>query len=265
MIGLGTYSFFWQWHESAERPLSWRGMLDKTREWGLNLFQFCDYPLLDSISVSEMSEIARSADGRDIKLELGTRGLDQKHLEHYLALCEATGSEILRSMILPHQVADAVSLVQDVLPTLERTGVKLSLETYEQGRVSKLIEIVRTLSSEHIGICLDPVNSMAALDTPDMTIPEFAPFVNNVHVKDFSFSRRDCWIGFTYVGNKLGEGLLDYPAIHSVAKSAGRESNRIIEHWIVWQGDHPITAAMEDEWTLHSIDYLNNYKEVIKK
>jgi hypothetical protein len=35
-IGLGTYAFFWQWHQAAETPLSLSDMVDRTADlvWG---------------------------------------------------------------------------------------------------------------------------------------------------------------------------------------------------------------------------------------
>ena len=43
-IGLGTYAFFWQWHQTAETPLSLTDMVDRTADLGVGLFQICDYP-----------------------------------------------------------------------------------------------------------------------------------------------------------------------------------------------------------------------------
>ena len=46
-IGLGTYAFFWQWHQTAETPLSLTGMVDRTADLGVGVFQVCDYPLFE--------------------------------------------------------------------------------------------------------------------------------------------------------------------------------------------------------------------------
>ena len=32
-IGLSTYAFFWQWHDTATSPLSLTDMIEKTAEW----------------------------------------------------------------------------------------------------------------------------------------------------------------------------------------------------------------------------------------
>ena len=79
-----------------------------------------------------------------------------------------------------------------------------------------------------------------------------------MHVKDFAFSRREGWVGFTYAGTKLGEGLLDYDAMAARICPNERGINQVIEHWLVWQGDSAATCAVEDEWTKHSIDFLRS-------
>jgi len=47
-IGLSTYAFFWQWHDTATSPLSLTDMIEKTAVWDVELFQICDYPAIDS-------------------------------------------------------------------------------------------------------------------------------------------------------------------------------------------------------------------------
>jgi hypothetical protein len=32
-IGISTYAFFWQWHDTAEQPLSLAEMITKTHLW----------------------------------------------------------------------------------------------------------------------------------------------------------------------------------------------------------------------------------------
>ena len=47
-IGISTYAFFWQWHATAAQPLSLTDMIAKTAGWDVELFQICDYPLIES-------------------------------------------------------------------------------------------------------------------------------------------------------------------------------------------------------------------------
>ncbi|OYN96945.1 sugar phosphate isomerase/epimerase family protein [Enemella evansiae] len=255
-IGLSTYAYFWRWHETAVDPMGWREMLDDCAEQGVPVFQFCDYPPLHSMTAAGIREIERHATRCGITLELGTRGLDTDHLRHYLELARASGVELVRSMVRRDEADRAVDLITAVLPAYEAAGVTIALETYEQVATSRLIEIVDEVGSEHLGICLDPANSVAALEMPSQTIAETAAWVKNLHVKDFAFTRQDGWVGFTYAGAPLGEGLLDYDAMVDTVQPEARRINQVIEHWLVWQGDPETTARIEDQWTRNNIAFL---------
>ena len=59
-IGLSTYAFFWQWHDTATSPLSLSDMIEKTAEWDVKLFQICDYPAIDGYDDARVLQAAAS-------------------------------------------------------------------------------------------------------------------------------------------------------------------------------------------------------------
>ena len=263
-IGISTYAFFWQWHDTAEHPLSLTEMITKTHLWGAELFQICDYPLIESYDHDQLSRLRAHADGLGVELELGTRGVRPDHLGRYLELAQALDVKLVRSMIntADHRpgVDEAVRLLGEIMPRYEAAGVTVALETYEQVPVDTLINIVQQVDSPALGICLDPGNCVAALETPTSTIERTAPYVRNLHVKDFAFARLDGWVGFTFAGSPLGEGLLDYDFMIDTVRPDERGINQIIEHWLPWQGDSATTCQLEDQWTLGNLRYLRSKK-----
>lgn len=48
MYGLSTYAFFWRISDRSPRPLTLDEMLARTREMGGEVFQICDYPLIET-------------------------------------------------------------------------------------------------------------------------------------------------------------------------------------------------------------------------
>lgn len=118
--------------------------------------------------------------------------------------------------------------------------------------------MVAAVDSPNLGICLDPANCVAALEHPDETVRRTAARVRNIHVKDFSFTRKDGWVGFTLAGCLLGEGLLDYHGMIA-AVAPGPQVNQIIEHWVPWQGDSATTIELEDGWTRSNLETLRSY------
>jgi sugar phosphate isomerase/epimerase len=248
-IGLSTYAFFW-------RKLSLQDMLKQTNELGCNVFQICDYPAVESLSAAELADLRDTAADLGIELELGTRGVSPAHLHRYLELCNQLGATLLRSML--QKTDDPVSMLTEVMPAFENSGVTVALETYEQVPTADLISVIEAVDSDALGICLDPANCVAGLELPHEVVDRTAPYVKNMHIKDFAFTRQAGWVGFTLTGCPLGEGLLDYDEMIAVVDPASRGINQIVEHWLPWQDDDETTCLIEAQWTQHSVNYMRS-------
>jgi sugar phosphate isomerase/epimerase len=261
-IGLSTYAFFWRTSTRVVAPLSLHDILKHTHEMGCGVLQICDYPPIDTLTAAELDDIRNTAADLGIELELGTRGIDPAHLQRYLEMADRLGVTLVRSMLhtATHKpsIDDAVTLLNDAIPAYESHGVTVALETYEQVPTADLVYVVEAVGSDALGICLDPANCVAGLELPHDVVDRTAPYVKNMHIKDFAFTRQAGWVGFTLAGCPLGEGLLDYDEMVSVVDPAGRGINQIVEHWLPWQDDAEATCAIEAQWTQHSVDYLRS-------
>jgi 3-oxoisoapionate decarboxylase len=260
-IGLSTYAFLWQFSETAERPLTLIDMVKKTHQLGLSVFQICDYAPLQDMSDDELAEVRDVAESSGIQLELGTRGIQTLHLMNYLDIAWKLGVTFLRTMLHTpdHKpsVPEAIALLNEVLPAFADRGITIGLETYEQVSTDDLIHVVEGVGSPLLGVCLDPANSVARLELPADVIDRTTPFVVNIHIKDFTFTRQAGWVGFSLIGCPLGEGFLDYDRMISVVQP-GANVNQVIEHWLPWQGTSKETCQLEEQWTQHNIDILRN-------
>lgn len=259
-IGLSTYAYFWQLSEKAPRTMSLFEAIDDSQRLGATVFQICDYPAITGWTSRELARLAQHAAQAGITLELGTKGVTPDHLQRYLALAGELDCALLRTMINSpdHRptLSEAQRCLETVLPAFEKQGVAICLETYEQVPTDDNIALVKAINSGLVGICLDPANCVASLESPVDVVAKTAPYVLNWHVKDFAFSRRDGWVGFTLAGAKLGEGLLRYDEIYPHIEPQIRGINQIIEHWLPWQGDGESTCRIEAAWTEHNMKYL---------
>jgi sugar phosphate isomerase/epimerase len=262
MIGLSTYAFFWQHSSLAKHPLTLADMLQLTRDQDVDVFQICDYAPLLGYSAAEVRDLRALADDLGIRLELGTRGVLPDHLASFLDLAGTLGSSLVRSMIntAEHRpsLAEAESLLRTALPAYEAAGVTIALETYEQVQSRDLVALVESVASSSLGICLDPANSVAALENPIDVIDRCAPYVANIHVKDFAFTRRGGWVGFTLEGVPLGTGLLDYDHLLEAVRPDERGINQIIEHWLPLGDTIDGTIAAENDWNTSNLQYLRS-------
>lgn len=262
MIGLGTYAFFWQHSDRAPDPLSLVGAFEATKHLGVDLFQICDYAPLEQMTDAELRDAAWAARDLGLAVELGTKGIEPDRLARHLELAAVFDAALVRSMLHSADTRptpiQAEAWLREALPAYESAGVDLALETYEQVATADLVDVVRRVDSPRLGICLDPANVVARLELPRDCVEQTASHVKSIHAKDFAFARQPGWVGFTYGGAPLGEGLHDYPHLLETVRPRERGINEIVEHWLPWQGDPDTTVRTEREWTRTAIDHLRS-------
>ncbi|MCP2046502.1 UNVERIFIED_ORG: sugar phosphate isomerase/epimerase [Paenarthrobacter nicotinovorans] len=261
-IGLSSYAFFWQLSDQVSKPMSIHDALRKAADLGVDLFQICDYAPLETMNDDELAAVRTTADGLGITLEVGTKGIRPEHLRRFLHIAQVLGSDLLRTMFnVPGHTPgneEAVQIFTDVLPEFKAAGARIAVETYEQVPTERILDVVRRVNSPYLGICSDPANTVAALEMPQQVIDAVEPYVLNMHIKDFAFSRKQGWVGFTYSGAPLGEGLLDYDYMVGKIQPKERHINQIVEHWLPWQDSEAETIRLENQWTQQSLDFLRS-------
>ena len=264
MIGLGSYTFFWQQSEKNPNALSLAQVFKATKDLGVDLFQICDYAPLLELNDAELETAAATARDLGLTIELGTKGIEPENLELFLKLAKIFEAKLVRSMVYSPTsrptLEQAAQYLSQAMPAYEAAGVTLALETYEQIGTDELANLVRQNGSPNLGICLDPANVVARFEHPKHCVETAAPLVKNIHVKDFAFARQEGWVGFTYTGCAMGTGSHDYQHLLETVKPRQNGINEIVEHWLPWQGDIETTIALEKTWTNTTIEYLRSTK-----
>jgi 3-oxoisoapionate decarboxylase len=96
-------------------------------------------------------------------------------------------------------------------PVVEQHEMKMAVENHKDLQATGLVEMIKTLDSPLIGVCLDLGNNMALLEQPARTVELLAPLALTTHVKDMGVEEyKD---GFLLSEVPLGTGLLDLPAL----------------------------------------------------
>jgi len=96
-------------------------------------------------------------------------------------------------------------------PLLKRHGVTLAMENHKDWRVGDLLDMLKRLGSERVGVTLDTGNSIALLEDPMEVVEALAPHAQSVHIKDMAV--REYEEGFLLSEVPLGEGFLDLTRI----------------------------------------------------
>ncbi len=259
---IGVSSYTWSWAVGIKgyeppHPLDAFGLIEKAKGLGVAVLQLADNPPLHHVENSGLREIADAADEAGVRLEVGTQGIEPEHLKRYLEIAVLLQSPFVRT--ITHRLDEgAVSRLRQVLMDYEATGVCLALENHDEHRTGELAAFIDRVGSASLGICLDTVNSFAALEPPRVVVETLAPYTLNLHVKDFDVVRMGHQLGFSIEGRPAGEGRLDIPWVVGRLKEAGRDPNAILELWTPFAGNIQDTVRTEDTWASRSLEYLRS-------
>ncbi len=103
-------------------------------------------------------------------------------------------------------------------PLLKKHRLRVAVENHKDWLVPELLEIVRRISSQWVGICVDTGNSIALLEDPTEVVEAYAPFAASTHLKDMGV--QECEEGFLLSEVPLGQGFLDLRRIISTLRQA---------------------------------------------
>ncbi len=264
MLGLGTFGVAWSIgvlkYPLPVRPMSYKDVLQFAHDLGLKLVQFGDNLPLDALSEDDLHNLLDKAERMGISLEVGTRGISEANLNKNIEIAALCKSSILRVVVdsaNDHPSPDEVIVrVRPHLEAMKKANVILAIENHDRFPVAELVHILKSLNSPFVGICLDTVNSFGSLEGPNVVIEALAPYVVNLHVKEFLIKRADHNMGFTITGAPTGQGMLDLPNLLEKLDKHGRQYNAIIETWLPPQTTMEETAQLEQLWVQESVTYL---------
>ena len=262
-LGVSSYTFTWAvgvpGREPA-RPMDAFALLPKAAALGVHVVQIADNLPLHRLAPAELDSLGCRAAEHGIALEVGTRGTATDRLRTYLEITRRLGASLLRTVVdtADHrpEARKVPGLLAPLVPHLEEARVHLAIENHDRFPAATFAEIIRQVGSPWVGICLDTVNSFGTLEGPEIVVKTLAPFVLNLHVKDFSIRRADHQMGFTIEGTPAGRGRLDVPWLLRELREAGRDPNAILELWTPPAPTIEETVAREDAWAAESISYL---------
>jgi sugar phosphate isomerase/epimerase len=266
-LGIGSWTYGWATGVSGyplpANPLTAIDLIDRAHAYGLEIVQIADNLPAHELSPVELATLRDHAAGLGIGIELGTVGFEQEHLRRYLKLATILGARLVRTLIRTSDgipdLTHAENCIRAVGEEFRSAGVVLAIENYEQQSCAELAALVECLGNPCVGICLDTVNSLGALETPRQVVAVLGPFVQNLHIKDFTIRRVPSKMGYEVTGCPAGEGKLEIEWVLSELRRHGRNPTMILEQWTPWTGSIESTIAMEEAWASRSVSFLHRY------
>lgn len=257
-IGVGSYAFRWAVGTedfAPSAPLTPLTLLEKSAACGAQVVQICENMPLDGLSDSDLVTIRQKAVDLGLVLELGVRGNDQAYLLRNIEVSRKIGSNLMRAVLDGDEsIPRTVDMIRSLVNELRVRDVKLAVENHFRFTPGELAQIIETIDDVHVGVCLDPLNSISRLIGPAEVISTLARYALSVHAKDAVTVRRGT--GFHVTGCPVGEGMVDIRGMMAALTQHGRSPNIVVEGWMDRQENEVKTIAQEEDWVRRSVAYL---------
>ena len=264
-LGISSYTFTWSVgvpDSMPSDPLSVCGLVEKAYSSEIKLIQIADNLPIENLAEDELELLHDYAEEKGVSLEIGGRGLTPDHTMKCLIAAEIIKSPILRMVIDAKDyepgITEIKGIIKDLLPEFSSRRIKLAIENHDRLKARNFEEIIQSIGSEWVGICLDSVNSMGAGEGFETVSEILIPYTINLHIKDFTIFRMPHKMGIIIEGRPAGKGMLN---IHDLIKKTSRTGlcqSAILELWTPPEKNIEETISKEEKWAYESIEYLKS-------
>jgi sugar phosphate isomerase/epimerase len=235
-------------------------LVNKALASGLSVVQIADNLPVESFSAEQLHALHAYAENHHVAIEMGSRGLTPDHTYLCLKAAQALHSPILRMVIdsknYEPDLQSVIGIISDLVPDLISSKISLAIENHDRFKAREFENIIQSVGSEFVGICLDSVNSMGAGEGFNEVSGILIPYTINLHVKDFTIRRVAHKMGIIIEGAPAGSGMLNIAELIKILTEKGRCQSAILELWTPPEETIENTIRKEEAWALESIKYL---------
>lgn len=268
-LGVSSFAFGWAIGMPGHpvlRPFDELDVVAFARRHQLSVIQLGDHvplPTFDEARLDRLHAAARTPGATPIELEIGARGLTEQHLFRYIELAQRLDARLLRFVIdaagWEPEADTVISILNNAVGELRAAHVVLGIENHDRFPARTLRRIVEDVGSEHVGICLDTVNSLGAGEGLNEVLDQLAPLTVNLHLKDYAITRVPYAMGFTVEGRPAGSGRLPVAQVRDLVARWGRCQTAVLETWVPPENSVAETIAKEHAWAEQSMMYLKPF------
>jgi len=137
--------------------------------------------------------------------------------------------------------------VQRAEPILRKYKMPLAIENHKGWRSDELAAWVKSVGSEYVGVCLDLVNNVSLIETPQQTIDTLAPYTIFVSFKDIAADFYDQGILLSEV--PFGDGHLDLAGI--VARFQKKNPRMLFQLEMITRDPLKVPIFSEQYWKIY--------------
>jgi sugar phosphate isomerase/epimerase len=245
---------------SGKMPITPMELIDVSESHGLEGIEI-PFHILKENNPDETADYAR-AKGMFINIAAG--GYDPDLLREALLLAQRVSAITVRTVVggakfggdRRHMAGtwkpfldQILSSFQKATETADQTGVNLAVENHQDLASEELLWLCETIGSDRFGINLDTGNPLATAEEPNDFFRRVAPYVKNVHLKDYYIY----WYeeGYRLVRSPLGQGSIDFPELFRIFSEVQPQVTMSMEHGAL-EARH-VRVLEEDFWTEYPV------------
>jgi 3-oxoisoapionate decarboxylase len=234
-LGLSTNTYGVRWrYGTAELPQfnTSLDLLDHCVKLGAGGAQILVSRWTDDYARQVRARVERHGLYLEGQIALPQDEADTLRFDHEVATAKEAGIGIIRTVMLggrryenfatleawnEHKARAGRSLAL-ARPIMAKHHVKLAVENHKDWRADEMVNVIRRIDSEWIGVNLDLGNNVALLDDPMAVIELLAPLTLTTHFKDMAVQEYED--GFLLSEVPLGDGVVDLKRAITILEKA---------------------------------------------
>jgi 3-oxoisoapionate decarboxylase len=240
-IGLAVYgtTFSMGLHPASQRPrINVQQLMDQALAAHL---QGVEIPV-SLLEGEDIPSVARAARERGLFITLAASGYATEPLIDALHLGAQLGAETVRTVVGGAKIGgdrrplagrwqpflqDVLTHLKEAAAVAEEVQVNLAVENHQDLASEELLWLCESIDSTRFGINLDAGNPLATAEEPLDYFRRVAPYLKNVHLKDYCVYLSE--EGYRLVRCPLGQGVIDFPALFKILATSCPDVTMSIE------------------------------------
>lgn len=171
-------------------------------------------------------------------LKSGTDRAAAQDLVRHLSHARAIGAKVMRIVGGSRRTRPSSwavhkrrlgKMLERLTTAAEKHGVVLALENHIDLLAEEMVELITTIDSPWLGVCLDTGNNLRLHEDPLKVAERLAPWARATHIKDIGILPGDPKTFAFWPSVPLGKGVVDIPAVVAVLNQVGYEGLLAIE------------------------------------
>lgn len=258
-IGTTSFGFRYAFLDPANSP-AFGEMIRQAHAAGVERLQICENARPLEVSKAEWREAVRCAAELGVEIQLGCKALKPEIVERYITLAQELACNQLRIVMEDpdhHEHAtreNATRLLADIVPKLQRAGMRLAIENHFDISSTLLVELASPYPAELVGFCVDTANSLRSFESSLEVLRRLRDRAFCYHLKDYRVV--GSMISFTVVGAPLGDGDLDLDGCLRMIFAKRPVPPLFVETWTPSENNRERDVALDAEWVRRSVANL---------